>query len=182
MVFPSSLSCLRNPSTSRLVLESRAPVGSSASISEGLPARALAMDTLCCCPPESWFGMFFHFSDRPTFSREAMARSRRSAFPTPAYRRGSSTFSSMLSLGSRLYCWKMKPIILLRMRASCLSSMIPTSSPPRRYSPSVGTSRAPIMFMRVDFPLPDLPTMATNSPLSIFRLMSSLARTSSPPR
>ena len=36
-----------------------------------------------------------------------------------------------------------------------LISHFTTSSPPRRYSPVVGTSRAPIIFIRVDFPLPE---------------------------
>ena len=52
MVFPSSFNCFKKFSTSRLVLESSAPVGSSAKIREGLPANALAMDTLCCWPPD----------------------------------------------------------------------------------------------------------------------------------
>src|SRR5699024_6465155 len=42
----------RRPMTSSLVLVSRFPVGSSARIIEGLLARALAMATRCCWPPE----------------------------------------------------------------------------------------------------------------------------------
>ena len=34
--------------------------------------------------------------------------------------------------------------------------------------PTAGTSRQPMMFMQVDLPEPDWPTMATNSPLLIF--------------
>ena len=42
--------------------------------------------------------------------------------------------------------------------------------PSRQYWPSVGTSRQPMMFMQVDLPEPDWPTMATNSPgLSIWK-------------
>ena len=84
MVFPSVFSCFKKSSTSLLVRESRAPVGSSARIRDGSPARALAMDTLCCWPPESWLGIFLHFSFRPTRSRDAMARLWRSSLPTPA--------------------------------------------------------------------------------------------------
>ena len=41
---------------SSLVLESRLPVGSSASSSGGSLTSARAMATRCCCPPDSWFG------------------------------------------------------------------------------------------------------------------------------
>ena len=39
------------------VLESKAPVGSSARIISGSFTKALAMATLCICPPESSFGL-----------------------------------------------------------------------------------------------------------------------------
>ncbi len=130
-VSPSRLSFLRKPSTSRPVRESRAPVGSSAKITEGFPARARAMDTRCCWPPESWEGRFFCLLSSPTRPRARTARSFRSAAGTPAYSRGSSTFSSTVSLGIRLYCWKMNPSILLRISACWSSSMVDTSTPPR---------------------------------------------------
>ena len=41
---------------------SRADVGSSMSITSGLTARALAMHSLCCCPPESPRADFFNRS------------------------------------------------------------------------------------------------------------------------
>ena len=71
--------------------------------------------------------------------------------------------------------------MVFRIWASWLSVISLTSWPSRRYSPSVGTSRAPMMFISVDFPLPDFPTMATNSPFSMVREIPSLARTSSSP-
>ena len=40
-----------------------------------------------------------------------------------------------------------------------------TGCPLRKYVPDVGVSRQPIIFISVDFPLPEWPTMATNSPL-----------------
>ena len=43
------------PMTSWLVLESRLPVGSSARRMAGLAARARAMATRCCWPPERFF-------------------------------------------------------------------------------------------------------------------------------
>ena len=83
-VSPSRFSFWRKESTSRPVRESSAPVGSSARMTEGLPARARAMETRCCCPPESWLGRFLPLSVRPTRDRALMARSRRSAASTPA--------------------------------------------------------------------------------------------------
>ena len=49
------------------------------------------------------------------------------------------------------------------MRASWLSPSSETRKPLSQYSPSVGVSRQPIRFMRVDLPEPDGPMMATNS-------------------
>ena len=105
-------------STSRPVRESRAPVGSSARMTDGRPTRARAMDTRCCWPPESSIGLCRHLFPSPTCSRAARARFRRSPFGTPAYISGTSTFSTKFSLGSRLYCWKMKPKSSLRISAS----------------------------------------------------------------
>ena len=47
--------------------------------------------------------------------------------------------------------------------------------------PEVGTSRQPMMFMAVDLPEPDWPTMATNSPWSTVRETPSRAWTASSP-
>jgi hypothetical protein len=85
---------------------------------------------------------------------------------------GVATFSSADVRGRRLYCWKTKPIVLLRRPASSSSSRSATGVPARRYVPLVGRSRQPMMFMRVVFPEPDGPTIATNSPSST--LMSTL--------
>ena len=41
--------------------------------------------------------------------------------------------------------------------------------------PEVGTSSPPIMFSRVDLPLPEVPTIATNSPCSTERFTPSRA-------
>lgn len=43
--------------------------------------------------------------------------------------------------------------------------------------PEVGLSRAPIMFNRVDLPLPDGPTIEINSPFFTSKLTSSTATT-----
>src|SRR6267143_705004 len=76
---------------------------------------------------------------------------------------GSSTFSSAVARGKSWKLWKTKPISRLRTSASSSSERSLTSRPESRYRPEVGTSRQPTMFIRVDFPEPDCPTMATNS-------------------
>ena len=54
--------------TSIPVLESRAPVGSSARMMLGSLAIALAIETLCCSPPDSWLGnLVACFSSPPSF-------------------------------------------------------------------------------------------------------------------
>ena len=152
-----------NPSTSRLVLESRAPVGSSASISEGfrpgpwqwIPSAAVHRTGSAC---SSIFptGPPFQGSHGLPFL----------CFPTGVQERQLHIFQ-YVKLGQQ--------VILLENGSqssycgcgpAVLSSMIPTSSPPRRYSPSVGTSRAPInVHEGWIFRFPTLPTMATNSPV-----------------
>ena len=56
IVLPASCSRAKRLMISAPVFESRLPVGSSASSSEGLFTSALAIATLCRCPPESSFG------------------------------------------------------------------------------------------------------------------------------
>ena len=85
-----------------LVLESSAPVGSSASRISGSLMRARAMATRCIWPPESWLGFLFTWSPRPTFFRASTARSRRSARDTPDSVSASSTLESTVWWGMRL--------------------------------------------------------------------------------
>ena len=67
------LSALDNVIFALELLTSRLPVGSSARIRGLEPEIALAIATLCLCPPESWSGMKFILSDRPTFLRASIA-------------------------------------------------------------------------------------------------------------
>ena len=84
---------------------------------------------------------------------------------------GSSTFSRAFSSGIRLKLWKMKPIFLFLILASSLSVSFDTGLPSNKYSPDVGTSIMPRIFMSVVFPEPEGPTAASYSPSSIFRFM-----------
>ena len=52
----SSTIVLSIRSTSPLVAESSAPVGSSANNTSGRVIRARAIATRCCCPPDIWLG------------------------------------------------------------------------------------------------------------------------------
>jgi len=55
------------------VFESRAPVGSSHSNNFGFLVIALAMETLCCSPPDNWFGNLFWCLLRPTSFKTSLA-------------------------------------------------------------------------------------------------------------
>ena len=67
---------------SLLVLESSAPVGSSARISLGRVTMARAMETLCCCPPESSVGRCLGRCYILTRSSASLTRSIRSFLGT----------------------------------------------------------------------------------------------------
>ena len=79
-----------------LVCVSRAPVGSSARRISGSFIKALAMATLCICPPESWLGSLFKCSFKPTSSKAFRALSLRSFLEIPLKVRASSTFAKIV--------------------------------------------------------------------------------------
>src|SRR5688500_8245566 len=60
----------------------------------------------------------------------------------------------------------MKPTLPLRRSASRPSEYFDISRSKKKYSPSLGLSMRPTMLSSVDFPHPDGPMMATNSPLA----------------
>ncbi len=71
----------------------------------------------------------------------------------------------------RLKLWNTNPMFALRMRARRLSQYPDTSSPRKRYVPSVGLSIRPRMCSKVDFPHPEGPMTETNSPSLRVKLM-----------
>ena len=85
-----------------LVAESSAPVGSSASSMSGLFTSALAMATLCICPPDIWLGFLCIWSPRPTFSSTSTALFLLSALETPESVSASSTLDRTDWCGIRL--------------------------------------------------------------------------------
>src|SRR2546428_686180 len=99
----------------------------------------------------------------------ASALRRASLAGTLATRRGSSTFSTAVNTGSRLYVWKTKPIRRERYRLFALSSIEASETPSMRTSPDVRSSRPEKQFRSVVLPQPDGPMIATISPRGIAR-------------
>ena len=64
---------------------SKLPVGSSASRRAGLLIRALAIETLCCSPPESWLGRCSVLWLSPNSSRSSLAKRLLSFSDLPSY-------------------------------------------------------------------------------------------------
>jgi hypothetical protein len=79
-------------------------------------------------------------------------------------------FSSAVSVGSRLNCWKMNPTLSRRSWVRPRSFRVVSTVVPMRTSPLVTESRPARQCMSVDLPEPDGPMMAVNSP----RLRSTL--------
>ena len=99
------------------VRKSSSPVGSSAS-STGLPvARARAMATRCCSPPESWWGKWPVRSPRPTRSSTSSAPGR-SVPSSSVTSMANCTFSRAVSAGNRLKVWNTKLTVRRRNRVS----------------------------------------------------------------
>ena len=140
---------------------------------------ALAMETRCCCPPESCPGRLSHFFSSPRISMISriylLSTLLLSSF------RGRMIFSHTFSMGIRLNCWKTNPIFLLRKMVSSSSLSSSSCFPSMTTLPLVGTSRPPSRFRSVDFPLPEVPTIARNSPFSTDRFTPSSAATSDSP-
>ena len=85
---------------------------------------------------------------------------------------GSSTFSSTVSEGNNWKNWKTTPMLRPRQPAICPSRSRCRAVLATCTSPADGRSMPVIMLLSVDLPLPDLPTIATNSPASICKSMA----------
>src|SRR6266508_1546642 len=152
----------RKPSTSAPDRESRLPVGSSAKTTSGRDIRARAHATRCCWPPDSCEGRWPSRSDRPRVSITWRYQSRLAR--RPAIDKGSRMFSSAVSVGSRLNCWKTKPTLSRRNRVRPKSDRPVTRVPPMNTSPRVTESSPARQCISVDLPEPDGPMMAVNAP------------------
>ncbi len=177
IVLPAATSPSKRRITASAVAESRFPVGSSATRIGGSFARARAIATRCCWPPEVADGSLSAWSAISTCSRSAIARASRSfGVQSPAKSIGSITFSTTVRVGSSWKNWKITPTARPRQTAVCPSVRWFRCAPATQTSPAVARSIPVIMFMRVDFPQPDLPTTAMNSPASTWRFAPWSAR------
>src|SRR6059036_1583686 len=165
IVFPNSWLSRRNRSrTSWPVFVSSSPVGSSARRSGGSFARATPMATRCCSPPLSSSGRWLARCVMPTSSSSSFRRLARIEGPFPASRNGSSTFSSAVSVGTRLKNWKMKPTFASRYLTRSPSAKSTRLEPSTSIRPAVGRSIPPMRLSNVVFPHPEGPWTATSSP------------------
>ena len=92
------------------------------------------------------------------------------------------TWCSALVRGSRLKLWKTKPSLAVRTSARWLGVNWLISWPSSQYSPELGRSRQPRIFISVVLPEPDAPIRATISPRSMVSEMPLSTGTSTSPR
>src|SRR5215212_3683687 len=171
MVMPAAARSRMTSRTSLIISGSRAEVGSSNSSSLGSMARARAIATRCCWPPDSWAGSLLAWFSTPT--RASSSRARRSASwrDWPRTLIGPRvTLSSTVLWANRLNCWKTMPTSD-RSRARARPSA-GRGSPWRRMVPSSIGSRRLMVRHRVDLPEPEGPTTTTTSPGSTSRSTS----------
>src|SRR3990170_7546657 len=165
MVMPSLASSTMTSSTSLIISGSRADVGSSNSIAIGSMARARAIATRCCWPPESRPGNFAACSVRPTRSssfmpfRCASSRERPSTFTWAMAR-----FSEIDMCGNSSKCWNTMPTRARSLGRSVFGS--PTGMPSTTISPFWNGSSALTHLMSVDLPEPEGPQTTMTSPRS----------------
>ena len=159
-----------------MILGSRALVASSHSRTFGSVVSALAMATLCFCPPDSWLGQASALSSRPTILSISSARERCSFLSYLAIFIGIITFCITVFCDRRLKCWNIIAICCL----ACLSSFwlrLPSALPSKRTSPLLTSSRRFSVLTSVLFPAPLIPIMPNISPLRISRSILSRAFT-----
>ena len=82
-------------------MESKFPVGSSAKIILGLFTSALAIATLCCCPPDNSAGVCEALSESPTCLSTSWDLSKAETLSLPAYFSGSIMLSNAEFLASK---------------------------------------------------------------------------------
>ena len=108
----SSESFFKVSNTCLPVLESSAPVGSSAMMISGFLTSALAMATRCFCPPERVLGLRLANFSISTWRKSSRTRALSLLFPCNS--RASAMFSSTENSSRMLYSWNTKPTKVLR--------------------------------------------------------------------
>ena len=92
-----------------------------------------------------------------------------------------SMFCPAVSVGTRLNCWKMNPIVSRRSRDSSRSDARPRSTPSSCTLPPVGRSSAPSSCSSVVLPDPLCPMITVNSPRWMLSVTSASAVTAAAP-
>ena len=168
----SNWSCI-----SDLISGSRALNASSINKISGSFAKARAKPTLCCIPPESWFGNLYSNPFKPTLSIQNIAVSFDSDLSTPLILSPSWTLSTIFWCGNNPNLWKTIPVrFLLNSNNSLLFSFV-TSWLSTITTPSVGSIRRLMCLINVDFPEPDNPIITWIDCSSILILILSSPKT-----
>ncbi|EPQ70834.1 Amino acid ABC transporter, ATP-binding protein [Mycobacterium marinum MB2] len=161
MVMPSAPKSAISARMPLTISGSSAEVASSKNITCGAIARARAIATRCCCPPDNMSGRALALCFRPTRSSWSNASIRASSLDSPRSLRGASvTLSTTLRCGNRLKCWNTMP---MRCRRS-LGLSRNTDRPSSRMSPLSGSCRRFKVRSSVDLPDPDGPITAAVVP------------------
>ena len=168
-------------SSSRADLESRAPVGSSASTRAGRVTMARAAAHRCCWPPDICQGYLSRQSAMPSSSAISRTRPGISRAGALTMDRDRAMFSKAVRVSSRLQSWKMNPSRSRRNRASSRPRRPVSSRPSMTMEPDVGRSMVAIQLSRVVLPEPEGPITPTNSPCSRDRDTPSRARVAAAP-
>src|SRR5581483_236162 len=179
IVIPTSVSERTRLRTSETSCGSSAEVISSSSSTFGFIARARAIATRCCWPPERRSGYSSALSSRPMRTSRSIAVARVCCRSSPRTLRGPRlTFCSTVMCGKRLYAWKTIPIL----RRSAFMSTLPfvTSWPSTTISPSSTRSSRLMQRNSVDLPEPEAPMRQTT--LCSFTSRSTRRRTSRSPK
>ena len=115
-------------------------------------------------------------------ARDERVERRRAWACVPAIVSGRRMFSSAVSVGSRLNCWKTKPMCVRRSFVSALSGIAGDVVRRRSWTwPSVGRSSPASRCMSVDLPEPDGPMTAVNWPAGTSMLTPRRASTAASP-
>src|SRR5262249_23422801 len=122
------------------------------------------MATCCCCPPDSCAGSALTLSPMPSWPSNSAAFATASCRGRPATSSGTAAFSAAVSAGSRLYCWKTKPMFLPRKLTFCPFRIRVRSCPSTDTAPRVGSSSPATTEISVVLPQPLGPTSSVISP------------------
>src|SRR5574344_593175 len=155
---------------------SRALVGSSKKSTSGFRARARAMLTRCCWPPESSHGYESAFASRFIFLR----RSRATASASSGVLWSTTHCASVMlrrteKCGKRLKFWKTRPTLRPIFCSNSFSAYTPSFtmlSPQMEMEPPLTFSSWQMQRSNVDLPLPLGPMIPRTSPLCTVNEMS----------